>query len=431
MSKLFNRLVLAAVISTINTNIVIASTKDDMKDAEQLLNQQQKVREKIKKLDRLLGGEKPNPDKKGNPASPQDSNSNSQNNAAQTEQFDLQKFTASIPLPILVGIPALLSLIGLFVLYKSGIVQKYYSKATKEAISDDITFLHNRSLKELKKLGNSLNSIDDDKFNSQEFVLFLKIKDSLENGDNEYKKIEHSIKLLEAALAAQVSYLSLEQTELRYRSYKQQELYDFVAKLLLEENLDKNNFRESIKKKLSEILPLVNTEEGRAALQSYLKDLNTVSEHEFGLKLLALFKQYNLTDFSILKSVSETVNQLQRKNLFDLKGLNALVIINYDVFEKLGPILGLSTLECKPDTFARMLQYFGLKQRHSVVYLKFQELMEVLRKWLKPYNSVIAIRQEYESNKYHQPKEFTEDIPGLNIYQKYEQYVENKAFYRT
>lgn len=422
MNKLLKRLVLAAVITICHTNIVIAGNEDDMKEAQELLNQQKQTQNKIKKLNKLVGTEKSNSDKNGNPA-------NSQTPNTTPEQFNLQKFILSIPLPILVGIPASLSLISLLVLYKFGILQNYVSKLTKQAIPDNIRFIHSRSLGELKELGKTLNSIDHDKFSSEEFRLFLKIKMALENGDNEYQKIHNSVKLLEAALAAQASYLSLEQTELRFRSTKQQEFYNFVFNLLLSENLDKTKFRDSTKKKLSEVLPLLNTEEGRSALHSYLKDLNTLSEHEFGLKLLALFKQYNLTDFSILKSVAETVNQLERKNLFDLKSLNVLVMVNYDVFEKLGPILGLSTMECTPETFARMLQYLGLMQRHAVSFSKFQDLMKILQKWFKPYHSVITIREEYPLKKYHQPGEFTEELAGVNIYKKYQSYVENKTFF--
>jgi hypothetical protein len=223
---------------------------------------------------------------------------------------------------------------------------------------------------------------------------------ALKRGDNQYQKLDLSVKLLEAAIAAQASYLSLEQTELRFRSSAQQEFYNYVAGIL-KQNLETNKFKELIKKKISETLPILNTEEGREALQSYLKYLNTIAEHEFGLKLLSLFKEYQLTDFSIIRTVAETVNKLERKSLFDLKELSVLVMVDYDVFEKLGPILGFTRNERTPETYARMLQVIGLEKRHQISFVKFKELITLLKKWYKPYHSVTTIREEYPSEKYH------------------------------
>ena len=60
------------------------------------------------------------------------------------------------------------------------------------------------------------------------------------------------------------------------------------------------------------------------------------------IKLLALFKKYELKDFSVLKTVSDVVESLQAKELLSPKDLVSSVLENYDAFEKLGPILGIS-----------------------------------------------------------------------------------------
>jgi hypothetical protein len=104
-------------------------------------------------------------------------------------------------------------------------------------------------------------------------------------------------------------------------------------------------------------------------------------------------------------------------------------MVDYDVFEKLGPILGFTRNERTPETYARMLQVIGLEKRHQISFVKFKELITLLKKWYKPYHSVTTIREEYPSEKYHQSKEFTEEIPGINIYKKYEDYFEGKELF--
>jgi hypothetical protein len=127
----------------------------------------------------------------------------------------------SLPLSLLIGFPVTLSSISLFILYRFGILKDLISRLTKEPISDNIKFIHNRALGELKELAKKLESLDHDKFSSQEFLLFIKIKMALKRGDNQYQKLDLSVKLLEAAIAAQASYLSLEQEEYPSEKYHQ------------------------------------------------------------------------------------------------------------------------------------------------------------------------------------------------------------------
>jgi hypothetical protein len=66
-----------------------------------------------------------------------------------------------------------------------------------------------------------------------------------------------------------------------------------------------------------------------------------------------------------------------------------------------------------------MIQFIALTYRHGLSYLKFDELINVMRKWFKPYNAIIGIRREYSSMQYKLPAEFCEEIPGVDIYEKY------------
>ena len=141
------------------------------------------------------------------------------------------------------------------------------------------------------------------------------------------------------------------------------------------------------------------------------------------MKLLALFKKYELQDFSILKKVSDVVESLQGQDLFSPKELISLVLENYEAFEKLAPILGISEAETTPTTYARMLQVIGLENRHGKAFVQFKQLVKLLKKWEKPYKAIAMVRKEYTADKYRVPPEFKQDIPGIDTYEKYAKYL--------
>ncbi|AFZ36361.1 hypothetical protein Sta7437_2840 [Stanieria cyanosphaera PCC 7437] len=346
--------------------------------------------------------------------------------------------TVNTPIPLLVGIfllissPFIYSLISLFKNINQNIIEEFQDKFGNPKVPEGTVFLHDRSFKELLSLARKAERVDSEKFGSEEFLLFLKFKKAGEKGTKEEQQLHHSVELLRVAIATKNSFLRVEQTELRYRSTKQQEFYQFVLDTIGEEP-DKDKFRDKVKKKLAEIIPLkklaeiiplLNTEEGRDALQSYLKEVNIISEHEFGLKLFALFKQYQLADFTILKTIAELVNQLQGYDLLAPKKLVILVIENYQVFEKLAPIIGIYGENQAPEDYVPLLQYIGLINRYQDAYTKFKELIKILKQWQKPYHALKLIREEYTAEQYRIPPEFTQEIPGLNVYKKYEKYVE-------
>lgn len=83
---------------------------------------------------------------------------------------------------------------------------------------------------------------------------------------------------------------------------------------------------------------MITTEEGRDAIDAYTKELNVLSQYKLGLKLLSLFKQYELKDFSILKNIADIVEAFDGKDLVKSDDLISPVLENYESFEKLGPI---------------------------------------------------------------------------------------------
>ena len=340
-----------------------------------------------------------------------------------------------------IGLPATLLVFFIatpFVKEIAGVIKRnYQEKYGKPQVPEGSVSLHNRALKEITLIGNKAEKINNDKFGNEEFLLLLRIKINMSKEAEGYKGLGNCVELLEAAIIAQKSFLRLEQTELRYRSRKQQEFYKYVADNL-EKDLDRvgspsahrEAFAQKINQKQSEILPSITTDEGKAAIDTYVKEINILSKYKLGLKLLALFKQYELQDFSILKNISDVVEGFQGKDLISSDELISPVLENYESFEKLGPIIGISKAESTPQAYAKILQVIGLTNRHGKAYLEFAQLVELLKKWEKSYKAIAKlvgdiamVRQEYTEDKYSIPPEFKEDIPGTSTYQKYAEYL--------
>ena len=305
---------------------------------------------------------------------------------------------------------------------KKGFFQMIQSKMNKEKIAEDILTIHEKQMIDLRFLAKMAYVIDNDQFCNQEFLTYMKLRHCLKENIKGYEGLYEPTKLVQIAIQAQDSFLKIDQAEHRYRGSKQQEVYEFVNERLvsIEEMTDSTNiFRAQLDNKVQEMLSQIKTEEGREALKAYAKELDRIADHELGLKLLSLFKTYNLNDYSILKKISDFVTSLKKANLLDFRGLVSLVMTHLDVFTQLGRIVGISEKKNVPETYAIILQYIALEYRHGMVRIKFEGLLEIMRKWYKPYMIVTNIRNQFSQEQYQIPKDFTEAIPGLKIYDKY------------
>ncbi|WP_041393131.1 hypothetical protein [Pleurocapsa sp. PCC 7327] len=305
------------------------------------------------------------------------------------------------------------------------LLEKLICKLSKPEVFEGAIHLHNRELLEAQGFSKMAKAIDSDKFGSQEFLLFVKIKYLLASNLDGYEGLSDSAQLLAVALKAKDSLMVLNQTELRYQTYKQQQFYKFVEDLL-SQNLDIETFRGRVQAKLTELLVQIKTEEDKMALQAYVKELNDLSEHELGLKLLVSLKGYYCIDYSILSKIAAIINRLGKKDIQDLKRLVSLVLVNYEFFKKLKKIIGLSEEKNTPETYARLIQYLALNHKYQLAFLKFQELEAVLWQWCKHYQAILAIRQQYPPSQYKQPKDFSQEIPGLKIYLKYKNWLSDR-----
>jgi PBP1b-binding outer membrane lipoprotein LpoB len=331
----------------------------------------------------------------------------------------------AISIAVIVGGIALFPVISLVLnsrkatkLGKVSLLSKWSSRFRKPQVLESDRFLHQRNFEKLAQITNQAENLNADKFGNTEFMVFFKIKSYIARAIDEYANLDEVIDMLTVAIGAQHSFLAIDSTESRYCSSSQQELYKFVNGLL-DRDLEPTVFQAQIEQKLQEILPLLKTDEGKVALTTYIKEVSKISNNSLGLKLLLLFKKYQLDDYSTLRSVANTITQLESEDLLNLDSLLLLVMVKYDVFEKLGPIVGIDAQYNRPETYSKMLQYIGLKSRHEASYQKFKEFLLLLKQWETPYKSIVNVREKYSASEYRLPPDFNADAPGMALYQKY------------
>ncbi len=324
----------------------------------------------------------------------------------------------------------------------------------KQTISEKIIEIHNQNFGELKVLAPIMKALDTPQLQEPSFLSYIKLRSSLAEGSNEYEGLGNSAELLRVAILTKSSFLKIEQTELRYRGLKQQAFYDYIFQLL-EENFggkdqqkqeddlsqyaikktkaDAENkysseeFKAKINDKLEEILPTIKSEEGQAALKEYRDSLAILAQdNSIGLKLLYTFKKFQLADFSTLSIISDMVEYLQDKPLNNLRAFIDLVNKNMEVFNQIANIIYIPKTKQTADNFAILLQYTALSRKYQSSYGQLGRLIEVLKQWYPFYENVKNTRKNYPESDFILPAEFQKEIPGVEIYDKYQDYLKIK-----
>lgn len=300
---------------------------------------------------------------------------------------------------------------------------KLTARFLKESVPESTVFLHDRALRELTQIAPRIEGLHDKKFGSPEFVLLLKLRSYLIRGIPGYEGLEESTEMLKAALEAKDSFLRIEETEFQFRSPAQQKLYQDIFDLL-SQNLSQEEFQRETTHLVESTIAKLKTEEGITAIRGYEKELNNLClEHKIGLKLLYLFKQSDLVDFSVLRKISDIIDSFQKEELHNNKKVLVEVKLNYQLLEKVGEIIGITGKQNNPDTYAKMLQYIALMKKHKNSYVEFKQLLFHLSEWKDPYKTLKVFRDEYSPKEYKIPKSFREELPGLNFYEKYKSWL--------
>ena len=302
---------------------------------------------------------------------------------------------------------------------KDGIIDYFLSKFRKAEVGEATISFHNREMMDIRFLAKSAQSLDNETFGNPEFLLLIKLKYLFAQGMNEFKGLAKSMQLLQVAITAKESFIKIDQTELRYRGLKQQEVYQCVEQQLKKHYNDTIYFRQEVEEKLTEMMPLVKTKEGKLALQSYGQSLRDISKHKLGIKLLARFKSYQLQDYSILQQLSDMLDGFAKKDLADPKTVMTSIIVNSQLFETLADSIDLPESSRNPEAYCKIIQYIALERKYHQSTSSFEELLKIMRRWYPIYQAIIGIRAQHPPSEYRQPKVFQQPIPGENIYLKY------------
>ncbi|MEB3161312.1 MAG: hypothetical protein VKL20_07620 [Synechocystis sp.] len=311
------------------------------------------------------------------------------------------------------------------VLGKGGLMEELIQAGGKEELPEAVLLDRRKQLTDMLVFAKTAEAINSKQFLADEFVSYIKIKYMLAKEMGEYAGLNKSTSYLQLAINAKDLLIYIDQTELRYRGFKQQEFYEKVA-ALLKKGDNPAVFRQQLEADAVEAIAQTKTEEGQEALTNYVNNLKQISDNPLGLQLLNRFRAFQLSDYSILSTISDMIRRIEVKHVYDINRLTMLASDNYNLFEKLSKIIQVPAPKINPRSFAIMLQFIALTHQYEITALKFEELVRVLRKWKFYYQNIITISQEYPSRQYKYPDEFSEAIPGEELYLQYVKLLTDK-----
>ncbi len=274
------------------------------------------------------------------------------------------------------------------------------------------------NLSDLYIFAKTAEAIDSKIFLEPEFLSYIKIKYMMDNDIGEYAGLKQSYRYLELAIDVKDLLIFIDQTELRYRGYKQQEFYDQVLEILKEGD-EAETFKQKLELGAKEAIAQTKTPEGQQALVNYVDNLKQISDNPLGLDLLKRFRTLQLSDYSVLAHISELIRNIEIRHVYDMNRLVQLANDNIALFGKISEIIQVPQEKNNTRSFAIMVQFIALGHQHKITALKFEELVKVLRLWLKYYSKIQEIQLAYPEADYKQPPEFTIPIPGEAVYRKY------------
>ncbi|MBE9176122.1 hypothetical protein IQ225_13865 [Synechocystis salina LEGE 06155] len=302
------------------------------------------------------------------------------------------------------------------VLGKGGLIEGIIQ--TKKEVPEAALIERKKHVNDLYIFAKTAEAIDSPQFLDEEFITYIKIQYMLDNDLGEYAGLKQSYRYLELAIDVKDLLLFINQTELRYRGYKQQEFYNQVPDILRDSE-DADAFKQQLEATVVEAVDQTKTPEGKEALNHYVDNLKQISDNPLGLNLLRRFHSFEQSDYSVLASISELIRNIEIRSIHDLAALTRLVNENIGIFDKISQIIQIPAEKNNSRSFALMIQFIALNHQHANTALKFEQLIKVLRQWLRYYCSIINIQQAYPEADYKQPPQFAEPIAGEKIYRKY------------
>ncbi|QCS49399.1 hypothetical protein FEK30_08070 [Picosynechococcus sp. PCC 11901] len=290
-------------------------------------------------------------------------------------------------------------------------------------IPDNILRAYHRDLREIRSKAWHLYRIDLDKFNNEEFIQYTQIKLSVDRNLGNYEGLAKIIELLEVCFDATESYLLISDTEVRFRSPMQKTIYRFIT-----ETLNKEDNEKALKVIDGKIRPLtgkIKTDHGRLVLTDYLDAIDTVSQYPLGFDLLRTFRTISDTTelYGILRTIYDLARTFKKSEVQSIQQIEFVVQENIEVFKKLNGLLSVPKEHRNIASYARILQYIGLKNRYQKEAKEFEDLLKYLKDWQRIYKKIKFTQSKFSPYEYKLPPDFKNPIPAFEIYKKYKKHL--------
>jgi len=167
-------------------------------------------------------------------------------------------------------------------------------------------------------------------------------------------------------------------------------------------------------------MSFIHNSQSKNALKSYKKAIEILAENELALHLLSNFKKRQINYVIFLKKIINSINQLTEKKVLDNRVfLDVFVHRNSSFFKQVSHVIELPITNNYSHNITLILQYVALNCKYRKDYLNLREFLDLLNQWQKVHQIIVTIRDKYEQ--YYCP-DFKQEIPGLNLYQKYSDY---------
>lgn len=287
------------------------------------------------------------------------------------------------------------------------------------AIPEESRYQHDRALMNANLLAEKVLELDSDEFREDDFISFVRLKYGIQNSEDKYRDLDRPIQRLESALRIRKLYRTIERIESTYTEPKQQEFYRFVS-YILAECPDREMFRCLLREKIENSLDSMVFERDELPLFEYFQAIEIIVADHFGFTLLGLFKNSRSNHLFTLTLISDLLDRLELQEENPERSLADFVDQHEGSLARLQSMLAVNEEENSLDTFIKILQYLVLARRFRPTLDQFERSLSLLGEWYLSYQIVIGIRQEYPPTDYRQPKNFSEAIPGIELYQKYE-----------
>jgi serine/threonine protein kinase len=285
-------------------------------------------------------------------------------------------------------------------------------------VSEQVVAAHQQAMNSMTTLMRKVQKLDSPQLADPKLIDFARAQNYLTQTENSQNTMMQAAQLLRAGIETKDSFATFEATETRYLGADAQRLYDWVQSLL-KQNPQSAAFLTTVKQQSAQMLAQIESEKVRAAMQTYLAQIEQLAQDQSCLRLLSLFMQSQEGDYSVLQVAANLLESYRTGTSDDIDALTRQIRVQYTLFEKLGRVIGIPAHKRVPETYAYLMQYVALGDQYQPYYTQFRQILVLLETWHRHYQSAVDIRQQFNPSDYKIPKDFKQELPGIEIYERY------------